>query len=137
MEVRAADRGRGDPYDGVGGLLDARVRNLGDLDVLDALPGECAHVTVSFDASVVLWDLPLGEVSEPTTRAGRQGDATAEGEAMTDEATQPAGGEEPPPRVHPQDPAEGADPDDDQGTDQPRVRPQDPAEGGDDGSATS
>ena len=44
--------------------------------------------------------------------------------------------EEQQPRVHPQDPAEGADPDQREAEDQPQVRPQDPAEGADDATTT-
>ena len=40
------------------------------------------------------------------------------------------------PRVHSQDPAEGADGDQAGTEDEPQVRPQDPAEGADDASAT-
>ena len=43
--------------------------------------------------------------------------------------------EEQQPRVHPQDPAEGADTDQGEGENEPQVRPQDPAEGADDASA--
>ncbi len=43
--------------------------------------------------------------------------------------------EEQQPRVHPQDPAEGADTDQRETEAEPRVRPQDPAEGADDASA--
>jgi hypothetical protein len=56
---------------------------------------------------------------------------------MSDETTaggEGAGGEQP--RVHPQDPAEGADPDGTPGSDEPRDRPQDPAEGADDAGTT-
>jgi hypothetical protein len=42
--------------------------------------------------------------------------------------------EEQQPRVHPQDPAEGADPDQRETENEPQVRPQDPAEGADDAS---
>jgi hypothetical protein len=40
--------------------------------------------------------------------------------------------EEQQPRVHPQDPAEGADPDQRETENEPQVRPQAPAEGADD-----
>jgi hypothetical protein len=40
--------------------------------------------------------------------------------------------EEQQPRVHPQDPAEGADPDQRETENEPLDRPQDPAEGADD-----
>ena len=55
---------------------------------------------------------------------------------MSDQTTPPAGDEQEPPRVHPQDPAEGADPSAGEDRDEPRVRPQDPAEGSDDAGAT-
>ncbi len=44
--------------------------------------------------------------------------------------------EEQQPRVHAQDPAEGADSDQREADDQPQARPQQPAEGADDESAT-
>ena len=44
--------------------------------------------------------------------------------------------EEQQPRVHPQDPAEGADDNQRENEDEPQVRPQDPAEGPDDTSTT-
>ena len=52
---------------------------------------------------------------------------------MSDQTTQRGGGEDEPPREHPQDPSEGARGDQAPDT---RVHPQDPAEGGDDSSAT-
>ncbi len=44
--------------------------------------------------------------------------------------------EEQQPRVHPQDPAEGADPDQRETENEPQVRPQDPSEGADDATTT-
>ena len=43
VQVGPADRGRGDPHDRVGGLLDARIGDLVDGDLGRALPGECSH----------------------------------------------------------------------------------------------
>ena len=44
--------------------------------------------------------------------------------------------EEQQPRVHPQDPAEGADPDQRETGNEPQASPQEPAEGADDSSTT-
>ena len=52
---------------------------------------------------------------------------------MSDQTTHGGDGKDQQPRVHPQDPSEGAP--DDQAPDA-RVHTQDPAEGGDDSSAT-
>src|SRR5690606_29175301 len=43
VQVRAADRGRGDADDRITGLLDHRVLDLVDPDVALSLPGECFH----------------------------------------------------------------------------------------------
>ncbi len=52
---------------------------------------------------------------------------------MSDQKPHGSGGEDEPPREHPQDPSEGAR---EGGSNEPRVHSQDPAEGGDDSSAT-
>src|SRR6202012_3289464 len=43
VQVRTADRGRGDPDDDVVRLLDRRIRDVGDFHVLSPLPGQCPH----------------------------------------------------------------------------------------------
>ena len=43
MQVRAADRGRGDADDGVARIDDLRIRHRLDAHVVLALPGQCAH----------------------------------------------------------------------------------------------
>ncbi len=43
VEVGAADRRGGDAHDGVGGLLDHRVRHLVDPHVFPAVPHHCSH----------------------------------------------------------------------------------------------
>jgi hypothetical protein len=43
VQVRAAQRGRGDLDDRVRRLLDPRVGDLADPHVVDALPGDCLH----------------------------------------------------------------------------------------------
>jgi hypothetical protein len=43
VQVRAADRGRGDADDRVGRVLDRRIGDLVDADVAFAVEGECLH----------------------------------------------------------------------------------------------
>jgi hypothetical protein len=43
VQVRGADRGRGDLDDRVGRFLDTRIWNLDHRDVPLALPGKCSH----------------------------------------------------------------------------------------------
>jgi hypothetical protein len=77
------------------------------------------------------------ETGEPAARRGLGGRPDGYPETMSTDAGTP----DQPPRDHPQDPAEGVDPDpagDRTGQpreDQPQVHPQDPAEGQDDPGA--
>jgi hypothetical protein len=71
MEVRAAQAGRADLDDGVGGLLDHRVLHVGDLHVHASLPGDCSHDFLS----------SIGVVSRAAmaaaSRSGRTADPAA------------------------------------------------------------
>ena len=48
VQVGAADRGRRDAHDRVGGLLDPRVGHVLDAHLLASLPGQCSHGLPSF-----------------------------------------------------------------------------------------
>ena len=74
VQVGAAQPGGGDPNDGVRGLLDARVGDLLDPDVLVALPGKCLHWLLPRKREPVLRDSVrcrvVGSHHGPAARAG-------------------------------------------------------------------
>ena len=88
----------------------------------------------------LLVDLVVSDYPPPVTGNRGKGLGAAPGGYPVTMTTDP-GTPDQPPRVHPQDPAEGADTDPDgdrtgqSREDQPQVHPQDPAEGQDDPGA--
>ena len=58
VQVRAADAGRRDPDDRVGRLLDGRVGDGVDADVVRAVPGQCLHCSRRYPRWVGLTDEP-------------------------------------------------------------------------------
>ena len=48
VQVRAADRGGGDPHDGIAAVQDLRVRHVPDLDLVAARPGVRPHASAPF-----------------------------------------------------------------------------------------